>query len=239
MFRNFFIGLVLVFSATALAQQSSVSDPASQSATPQLAPRSDDQQKSQVRSFAAVLRAAVEVGGQRLQKRVVEEVPAAPSLAMAGDPDVLGLPHPDGGFVFTVQVPDILPSFFPIFNIQQRRQQQGAGGGARPVTTDPVDKPVPVDPDKSLVSSFDPDREYSDFVREGLIEAMVENSQALRIADGGQLVIVASVTAAVRRNPLDTSRLLILSIKAEDLAAYRQGRITKDEVKLRITDRRF
>ena len=235
MLRTFSIGIAVILSGTvALAQQLPVPDAAGQALPPST--RSADQQKSQVRSFAAVLRAAVEVGGQRLQKRVAEEVPTAPSLAMAGEPDVLGMPHPDGGFVFTVQVPDILPSFFPILAWQQRQQRAGVAGSARPVTTDPVDKPVPVVPDKS---AFDPDQEYSDFVREGLIEAMIENSQALGIAETGQLVIVASVTAAVRRNPLDTSRLLILSIKSEDLAAYRQGRITKDEVKLRITDRRF
>jgi hypothetical protein len=35
------------------------------------------------------------------------------------------------------------------------------------------------------------------------------------------------------------SRKLILSIKAEDLAAYRAGKITRDEAKQKIVDRRF
>jgi hypothetical protein len=192
-----------------------------------------EQQKRQARSFAAVLRAAVEGGGQRLQKRVVEIVPTAPSLEMAGDPDIVGAPLPDGGFVFHVQVPDILPSFFPLFNMIQRRQQ--GVEGARPVATSPPDKTAP----DLAVAAFDPDREYSDFVREGLIEAMIENSHALGISETGHLVVVASVTAAVRRNPLDTSRVLVLSLTGEDLTSYRQTRLSKEELRARIRDRRF
>jgi hypothetical protein len=68
---------------------------------------------------------------------------------------------------------------------------------------------------------------------------MVENSHALKLGDAGELVVVASVTDTVRRNPLDNSRLLILSLTSEYLTAYRQNRITKDEVKKLIKDRRF
>jgi hypothetical protein len=204
----------------------------------QRSPEQLQQRKQQARSFAAVLRSAVEMGGQRLQKRVVEIVPMAPSLAMAGDPDIVGSPHPDGGFVFHVEVPDILPSFFPIFNM---RRQQGLDP-ARPVATAP---PAAAEADKTpgtlspAAAAFDPDREYSEFVREGLIEAMIENSHALGISEDGHLVVIASVTAAVRRNPLDPSRLLILSLRGADLLAYRQNRLTKEEVRARIQDQRF
>ena len=206
---------------------------------PQQPPSPDpvEQRKQQARSFAAVLRSAVEIGGQRLQKRVQEIVPTAPSLGMAGEPDIVGAPHPDGGFVFHVQVPDILPSYVPLLSLWQRQQPNPR----RPVATAPpgpeTDKMAgAVGPDAAV---FDPDREYATFVREGLIEAMIENSHALGIGEDGHLVVVASVTAAVRRNPLDTSRLLILSLTGADLVAYRQNRLSKDEIRARILDRRF
>jgi hypothetical protein len=198
----------------------------------------DEQVKLQVRNFEAILRSAVESGGRRLQKRADEMLPVAPTLAMVGEPVVLGAPHPDGGFVFTVQVPDILPSGVQITMMQMQRNS-----AARPVATAP-DKVaaagvVPDDPVRPVRPPFNPDREYSDFVREALIEAMIENSQALGVGSTGDLVVIASVPDAVRRNPLDTSRLLILSVKGEHIQAYRQGRINKEEMKLRVGDRRF
>jgi hypothetical protein len=225
------VGLSIVGSTLA-AQQAPVPAVPEQAAPGTARQLTPEQEKDQVRNFAYVLRAQVERGGQRLAQRVTEIVADAPQLGMAGTPDVLGAPHPDGGFVFTVQVPDIQPSFLYLFGMRLRQQQ-----GARPVTTNPTDPRV-VDPPKSADLAFDPGREYGEFVRAGLMDAMVENSQALGIADG-RLVVIASVTAEARRDPLENSRLLILSIKGEDLAAYRQGRITKDEVLQRITDRRF
>jgi hypothetical protein len=214
-------------------------DPAIADAQQPPSPDQLEQVKQQARSFAAVLRSAVEIGGQRLQKRVLEIVPTAPSLGMAGEPDIVGAPHPDGGFVFHVQVPDILPSYGPLVTWWQRQQEQGVN--PRPVSTARpaavADKaPGNLAPEAAV---FDPDREYSEFVRDGLIEAMIENSHALGIGEDGHLVVVASVTAAVRRNPLDTSRLLILSLRGEDLVAYRQNRLTKEEVRARVRDRRF
>jgi hypothetical protein len=222
----------------ALAEQAPVPPaPGAQVEAPPAGQTDAEQQKRQVRNFGAVLKSAIESAAQRLQGRVLQEVPNAPPLSMAGETDVLGLPHPDGGFVFTVQVPDIEAGYFVILEMQRRRQQ--VPSPARPVTTEPppdaVVIPAPIKPS----STFDPVRELSDFVRENLIEAMVENSQALGVIEGAQLVVVASVSAEARRNPLEMSRLLVLSIKGEDLAAFRQGRLTKAEVKLRIVDRRF
>ena len=226
-------GMALATVGTALAAQQALPPaiPEQQPAPPAVNQLTPEQQKDQVRSFAAVLRAAVEGGGQRIQQRIFDIIRDAPPLAMAGEPDVLGVPYPDGGFVFYVQVPDILPVYLTMFQVLKNRQE------ARPVGTNPVER-VGDEAAKGADPVFDPDREYGEFVRAGLIEAMIENSQALGITEG-RLVVIASVTAAVRRDPLNTRRSLILSISADDLAAYRQGRLTKDEIRKRIVDRRF
>ena len=179
----------------------------------------------QVRSFEAVLRAAVETGGRRVAERAVQAVPDV-QLAMDGDPLVLGVPHPDGGWVFNVQVPDIMQSYLRIFDAMNAQRR-----GLRNVTTD---APTALEPDP-----FAPGKEYAHYVREALIEAMIENSHALNVNSTSELVIVASVPDAVRRNPLDTSRSIILSIRGEYLAAYRQRLISKDDVKSKVVDRRF
>ena len=209
-----------------------------QSVAPDVETAQAAQLKVQVRNFEAILRAAVESGGRRLAARAQEALPDLQvRMAMVGEPSTLGVPLPEGGLLFTVQVPDIMPSYLMMVEMVQRRMQPQQG--VRPVSTAPPGTAaVPEDPMKPL-AGFIPDREYSDFVREALMDAMVENSLALNVGNTADLIIVATVPDNVRRDPLDNSRLLILSVKGEHLTAYRQGKISKDEAKLKIVDRRF
>ena len=233
-YRVLIVTTVLTSGASLVAlgaqQQALPAPPADQQIEAQLI----DQLKVQVKNFEAVLRTAVEDGGRRLQMRAKEALELAPELRLVSEPAVLGAPLPDGGIVFTVEVPDLMQTWVDILTYMQKRNNN------RPVATAPPDPTLPERGSGPVIPNFDPNKEYSDFVRAGLIEAMVENSQALRLADSADLVVIASVAQIVRqRNPLDTSRLLILSLKGEHLTAYRQNRITKDEVKQRIVDRRF
>jgi hypothetical protein len=73
------------------------------------------------------------------------------------------------------------------------------------------------------------------------MDAMLDSSSVLSLKDGQWLTVAVVpvdvlVTNAFYRN---TSRKLVLSIKAEDLAAFRAGKISRDEAKLRIVDKRF
>jgi hypothetical protein len=227
------IGVLVLSGGVGLAaQQQSAQVPPSQS---DVEVQLTAQLKVQVRNFEAVLRAAVEDGGRRLQLRAKQVLSVAPELRLASQPAVLGAPLPDGSVVFTVEVPDLMATGLNLFSMMIEREKNMN----RPVATAP-DRPAPeAGGEVPVIPPFDPTKEYSDFVRESLIDAMIENSQALRLADSVDLVVIASVTQGVRRNPLDTSRLLILSVKGEHLTAYRQNRLTKDEVKQRIVDRRF
>jgi hypothetical protein len=87
----------------------------------------------------------------------------------------------------------------------------------------------------------DPNVMYSDFVRLGLMDAMLDSASVLTLKDGQWLTVVAIPVDVLVTNPYyrNTSRKLILSIKGEDIAAFRAGKITRDEAKLKIVDTRF
>ena len=71
---------------------------------------------------------------------------------------------------------------------------------------------------------------------------MLDSSTVLQSLRNDQwLTVVAIPVDVLVTNPYyrNTSRKLILSIKGEDLAAFRAGKITRDEAKQRIVDTRF
>jgi hypothetical protein len=112
-------------------------------------------------------------------------------------------------------------------------KQQGvtAAGGAVP------DDPVTGRPVKPVT----PGQRYSDLVRDMLMEAMVKQGYVLPIAAGQHLVVQVTpidvaVTNVLERN---RSRKLNLVLKGEDLEAFRLKRLTEDELRLRIVDRRY
>jgi hypothetical protein len=70
------------------------------------------------------------------------------------------------------------------------------------------------------------------------MDAMLDYSTALQIRTGERLTIVAKLLDQ-SGNPLYSERMMILYIKSEDLAAFRAGRLTRDEAKLKIVDTRF
>ena len=70
---------------------------------------------------------------------------------------------------------------------------------------------------------------------------MAARSGSARVRAIPAFEVVAIPVDVLVTNPYyrNTSRKLILSIKGEDLAAFRAGKITRDEVKQRIVDTRF
>jgi hypothetical protein len=202
--------------------------------------------KRQVTLFEGLLRQAVEQGGQRLAQWAWGVAPGV-KLAQASNPVIQTVPLPDGSLVFNVQVPEILQTAVMLFVDMQRPQP-----GARPVSTPPPGSGrvggTGVVPDDRMASrvpdpGLDPDRRYSDYVRETLIDALLEGSAVLQLRPGQLLTVAASgvddafVSAnSLYRNP---SRKLVLSIKADDLIALRSQEITRDEARSRILERRF
>jgi len=75
---------------------------------------------------------------------------------------------------------------------------------------------------------------------EALIDALVDNSGGLQIKPGQILQIVAGPGPEVIPNPLSPdSRKLILTVKGEDLIAFRQGQMKREDLLAKIQERRF
>lgn len=197
--------------------------------------QADAELKRQVSLFEGVLRQAVESGGQRLAMWARQVVPGV-VLAQASNPMVQAVPLPDSSLVFNVQVPEILQTSVMLFQQLQRPR------GPQPVSVPGgvASTGVPVgrvsDPD-----NLDPDRRYSDYVREALIDALLEGSGVLQLHPGQWLTVAASGVDVAVTNPLyrNPSRRLVLSVRADDLLAMRQGRLSRDETRSRILERRF
>lgn len=121
-------------------------------------------------------------------------------------------------------------------------QVQGASGmvSAQAVsTTISTTAPLPL-PDAQLLQ--DPSEAYTLEVKAALIDAMVENGGPLGIAPDEWLTVAARDNVQVDRfTPGDPSEVstIVLRIKGSDLAAYRAGRITLDEVRTRVDIRQF
>jgi len=209
----------------------------------------DTNTRYQIRQYEAALYTAVLHAGEQLADRA-EKIAPGVQLMLATDPIVRFVPTPEGP-VFDVQIPLLLntgPVLLRMYQSQQQQsqqqlrpspalpvaQEQNRVGAAGVVTPDPMTN-SPVQP-----GSFDPDREYTAFARQALIDALIDNSAAVPIKDGQRLEIAAS-GLGIMRDPIrpDNSRKLVLVISAADLTEFRQGKITRAEVITRIKEDRY
>ena len=228
------LGIVLL-SATTAAAQSGV--PAENPA------------KSQAFLFERALRSAIEVGGQRLAQQALVIVPDL--TLMASEPAVVrGVKLTGYGFMFDVQAPNITSTLM-VWDMM--RQQRPATPEGRPGQVDArqiasegrVAATGPVAPDPMVTSPaaapFDANRAYTNHIREALIDAVLDSSTVLQLAPDEKLTVVASGIDQPNSNPLyrASEGKLVLTIKASDLIEFRQGRLTREQAKERITQERF
>jgi hypothetical protein len=231
--------MILVVARPGLAQQSG--------------PETAAQTKAQVVRFEGQLKTAVKEAGERVARDVfaVQQVSQSKvNLQFDAEPVVKGVIIPGVGPVFTVQIPGILPSNIAMleawmeFQRPKSAQAQGQAVNNTPEkigatgipTADPMG-PVPV-------GAFNPSRAYTNYAREELVNALLDYSGVVPINPGETVAIVAmdmldSLPVQSRQLGATTTRQLVLSIKADDLLALRQGKITRDEAKQKIVDTRF
>ena len=109
----------------------------------------------------------------------------------------------------------------------------GAGGL---VTPDKMST-APVAPNPSMNAN---DR-YSEAVRAALIDVILDNSVILSLKDDETLTVAAMGIDVANTNPFyaNNSRKLILHISGADLNLLHQQKITRDEAKNRIIEKRF
>jgi len=188
-----------------------------------------DQARSQALFFERALSGAIEAGGQQLAKRALVLVP---ELTLSTEEATIRSVRLTGyGFFFDVQVPDIQSTvmLYDMMTAQRRRQ----GGPQQPVSQ--------TTGGGGGTAVFDPSREYSAFVREALIDAILSTSGVLTMAPDEHLTVAVSGIDRPQPNPLYRSNpaKLVLTIKASDLDAFRRGEITREEALARILEERF
>jgi hypothetical protein len=252
------VALALGAPRAALGAQGTQTPPQApaQAATSSQSPYPDDPVKPQGLAFEAILRAAVDRGGQQLAQRAAEVVPGL-MLTLADRPDTTSL-HIPGLYIFEVVVPPILPTSLFAYNQLRRdprpplaRSPQGTPD-ARPVSNpqgnDRAVANSAAQPDDPMIVSpvasgtiGDPDKLYSDFVRQGVIDVMLDSSPVLPMMPDDTLIVTVRAMDTTS-NPLyrdPTVRKLVLSIKKADLIEFQAGKITRDQAKSRITTRAY
>jgi hypothetical protein len=118
---------------------------------------------------------------------------------------------------------------------------QGVSAIAAPTMTDqPAAAPPPAsDVDQLLLN--DPNEAYTQEVRAALIDAMIENSGQLALADHEWLTVAARDNSASR--PFMTGDpdavTLLLRVNGSDLSAFRAGRLTLEQMRARVQVTKF
>jgi hypothetical protein len=104
----------------------------------------------------------------------------------------------------------------------------------------PAPPPTPSPADVALLE--DPNEAYTESVKEALIDAMLDNSGAMRVGADEWLIVAARDNLHRDRlmpgDVYDTSTIM-LRVKGSDLAAYRAERLTKEEARKRVEVREF
>jgi hypothetical protein len=136
-------------------------------------------------------------------------------------------------------------------------QQQGANVGAAMIPPDaavaggtptppPASPTAPTPDSRSVPGSMvlkDPNRAYTEAVQRALIDAMIDYSTPMRIAPHEWLTVAARDNAPrdlfAPPDPFDEIVTILFRIKGEDLAAYRAGKIDREEAKKRVQVREF
>ncbi len=117
-----------------------------------------------------------------------------------------------------------------------RPQTVGAATLTAQTTTVPAAPPV----DLSLIE--DPNAAYTREVSQAIVDAMIENSGPLPIAENEWLTVAARDNVRPDRLvPGDTSNIssIVFRIRGTDLAAFRAGRMTLDEARKRVEIKQF
>jgi len=254
MSRSFIVSCTIVAAAAAVSAQeiaTSVKPATQQKETPSpAATPSPGDQKTQVGNFEVFLQGAMTSAIDRFGQWV--QVQAAPNIVHVGwasRPVFQGFPTPEG-LTFTVQHGRIIGEEMVLVALQQPRPQPqpgttavaAQGGLVQPdpmVATSPVAGTAAAPPAEGCAKPngvMNPDQKISECVQESLINAMLDSSFMLPLKKGQWLIVV---DAPMEQSFGPASRKLILSIKAEDLQAYHEHKITRDEAIARIDQKRF
>lgn len=226
------VGTVLAVTIVATGAQTPTPAPATQV--------SDAVTKSQAFRFEMALRIAVEEGGRRLARQALVLTPEL-RLEAAEPAVVRSFSLPGYGYFFDVQAPSITSEVM-VWDMRRRLAPPGGvpemaspvsngrvGAATAPVNPDPMAGEAP--------ATFDANRAYTTYVREALIDALLDSSAVFTdLGPTDRLTIAASGIEAHTTNPLyrGSEDKMMLTISGADLIALRQNRLTRDDARLRI-----
>ncbi|MEZ5290727.1 MAG: hypothetical protein R2745_06570 [Vicinamibacterales bacterium] len=122
--------------------------------------------------------------------------------------------------------------------------RRAGGGGVQPATAGSAAQGAQ-HPDVSALLAEDPNKLYTDAVVRALIEAMVDNALPMVSFLDPEAYLTVAARDNERRDPLAPPNMFeqvstfALRIKAADLAAYRAGKIGRDEAMKRVQVQEF
>src|SRR4029453_9692149 len=132
-------------------------------------------------------------------------------LVRAAAPVVTSIVQPDNSLSFDIRIAEILPSSVNLFNYYvqnpapQSPAQQAANASNMPPPGSSVVPPPPAPaapPPTSVKGSLNPNQQYSDYVRDAIIDAIVDAAIMLPIAEGQTLTVHSSPVNVAVQNPL-------------------------------------
>jgi hypothetical protein len=227
-----------------------------------------DQAKARQRisTMEGVLERAVTNGADNMLRQIKAVTSDPPVLT--GQPEVRGFRLDGYGVFFDVEVPQLLlPVTWPLrqlyrdntnrvvddlralmVNLNPPQREQVAQLVQRLQLQAPVSQQVagqgpsaqvPRQPDPVV---DDPEARYTLEVKSALVDAMIENSQALAIGLDEWLTVAArdnvQVDPLIRGDRAEFSTI-IFRVKGSDLSAFRAGRITIDDVRKKVEVREY
>ena len=202
-------------------------------------------QAVQISLMETALVAAIRSGANDVVNQLTKTTQATAQGSLLGAPQATGFRLPDYGYFFYLRVPGMRGSVLFSQALQQRLRIQSVemAGNKQPPpgqaqaqnvsnsTGSPLQTPPPVVPvDVSVLS--DPEAAYVHAIRTAVIEAMLENSSALRVPPDQWLTVAARKDT--NPNPLDPTdevRTMTFRVKGSDLEGYRQGRLTLEQAR--------
>jgi hypothetical protein len=197
-----------------------------------------DRLRADVGTFEIVLQRAIDRAVLQTSQWAQQIVPDV--VMSAAEPVVHGIPVGDASITFNVEVGDMLGvNLWQVIHERQRPQpdpsavQRVGTVGAQILQGDPATASAPP------VTTGNANTQYSEFVREAVIDAILDNSGVLQLKDDQMLAVAVIPTSASGPQSYRTSATLILSIKGGDLELLRQGKISREEAKRRIVETHF
>ena len=242
-------GSALLIAAPAAAQDQTKVTPPSASVgaaatqpTPTALSRAQlDRQRADVGTFEIVLERAIDRAVLQTSQWAQQIVPNV--VMSAAEPVVHGVPVGDVSITFNVEVSSMLGVNLWQWQLMHQRLQpqppDPSAGAAQRVGAQIVQGDSSVAPGPP-VTSDDAAKQYSEYVRQAVIDAILDNSGVLQLKDEQMLAVAVIPTGVSGPGPYrNSSATLILSIKGVDLEQLRQGKISRDEAKRRIVETHF